>query len=89
VAHKDVGWEVSMAEFKEGDLVRYHRPPAPFYELKGTIWIVTRIHGPMNCRIEPVFGYDGPDKYRTTNSAYIEKLEALEALDETHQIQEG
>ena len=67
-----------MVEFKVGDLVRYHSPPKPFYELKNTVWVVTHVHNPMSYRIEPLFGYDGPDTYRTSNSAYIEKLEALD-----------
>ena len=75
-----------MVEFKVGDLVRYHTPPSVMRKkLLNSVWIVTYVHGPMNYRIEPLFGYDGPDTYRTSNSAYIEKLEAL---DET-QIQEG
>jgi len=68
-----------MVEFKVGDLVRYHTPPsANIFNLLGSVWIVTRVYSPMNYRIEPLFGYDGPDTYRTSNSAYIEKLEALD-----------
>lgn len=68
-----------MVEFKVGDLVRYHSPPSALHEqLMNSVWLVTRVNSPMNYRIEPLFGYDGPDTFRTSNSAYIEKLEALD-----------